>query len=59
MKDWMGKKRAEQSKEYRRELEELREKERHPYQPGKTSPKRVGRLFEMLAVWMFYVALVL
>ena len=38
----MGKKRAEQSREYRRELDRLRERETRPYQPGKTSPKRVG-----------------
>ena len=49
LKEWMDKKRAEQSREYRRELEELRERERHPYRPGKTSPKRVGTRMSTLA----------
>jgi len=41
VREWMEKKKAERMKEFRRQLRELRDAEKHPFQPSKKTTKQV------------------
>ena len=46
VREWMEKKKAERMKEFRRQLRELRNAEKHPFQSSKTTTKQVWQPFD-------------